>query len=113
MRASPPTRLAINLHRFQRKCRKIGAADFLGSRLMHNKRLAAFRENPDGDWTPADFEITASQYAMKFRKATGTHVVFTHPSTHYCVAIPLKAKPRPVHVKAFLQMINQMEEFDG
>ena len=80
---------------------------------MHNKRLAAFRENPDGAWTPADFEITASQYAMKFRKATGTHVVFTHPSTRYCVAIPLKAKPRAVHVKAFLQMIDQMEELDG
>ena len=72
---------------------------------MHNKRLAAFRTNPDGDWTAADFEITASQYAMKFRKATGTHVVFTHPSTLHCVAIPLKAKPRAVHVEAFLQMI--------
>jgi hypothetical protein len=80
---------------------------------MHNKRLAAFRENLDGAWTPADFEITASQYAMKFRKATGTHVVFTHPSTLYCVAIPLKTKPGAVHVKAFLQMIDQMEEVDG
>jgi hypothetical protein len=80
---------------------------------MHNKRLAAFRTNPDGDWTPADFEITASQYAMKFRKATGTHVVFTHPSTSHCVAIPLRTKPRAVHVKAFLQMIDSMEELES
>ena len=79
---------------------------------MHNKRLAAFRENPGGAWTPADFEITASQYAMKFRKATGTHVVFTHPSTRYCAAIPLKARVRAVHVRAFLEMIDQMEEVD-
>jgi len=39
---------------------------------VHNKRLEAFRNNPGGDWEPADFEITASQYAMKFRKVTGT-----------------------------------------
>ncbi|HYA79477.1 MAG TPA: hypothetical protein VED87_00935, partial [Methylocystis sp.] len=62
---------------------------------MHNKRLEAFRSNPTADWTAADFEITASQYAMKFRKVTGTHVVFTHPSVPNCVAIPLKAKVRP------------------
>jgi len=46
---------------------------------MHNKRLEAFRSNPGGDWAPADFEITASQYAVKFRKVTGTHVGI-HPS---------------------------------
>lgn len=80
---------------------------------MQNKRLAAFRENPGAAWTPADFEITASQYAMKFRKATGTHVVFTHPSTLHCAAIPLKASPRSVHVRAFLEMIDRMEEVDG
>jgi hypothetical protein len=79
---------------------------------MHNKRLEAFRKNPDGAWTPADFEITASQYAMKFRKVTGTHVVFTHPSVPNCVAIPLKAKVRPVHVMAFVDMIDRMDEFD-
>jgi hypothetical protein len=28
---------------------------------MHYKRLEAFRNNPGDDWTPADFEITASQ----------------------------------------------------
>lgn len=79
---------------------------------MHNKRLEAFRSEPTADWTAADFEITASQYAMKFRKVSGTHVVFTHPSVRNCVAIPLKAKVRPVHVRAFVEMIDRMDEAD-
>lgn len=53
---------------------------------MHNKRLEVFRNDPIRDWSLADFEITASQYAMKFRKRSGTHVVFTHPSAPNWVA---------------------------
>lgn len=79
---------------------------------MHNKRLEAFRQNPEGEWSPADFEITASQYAMKFRKTSGTHVVFTHPSVPHCVAIPMKARVRSAHVKAFVGMIDRMDELD-
>jgi hypothetical protein len=86
-------------------------SDF-GHSDMHNKRLDALRNNPGGDWTPADFEITASQYAVKFRKVTGTHVVFTHPSVQNCVAIPLKEVVRAVHVKAFVDMIDRMDELD-
>lgn len=84
----------------------------IGQPVMHNKRLEAFRNNPGGDWTPADFEITASQYAIKFRKVTKTHVVFTHPSVPNCVAIPMKNKVRSVHVKAFVEMVDRMDEFD-
>lgn len=84
----------------------------MGCSDMHNKRLEAFRSNPGGDWLPADFEITASQYAVKFRKVTGTHVVFTHPSVRNCVAIPLKKKVRAVHVRAFIDMIDRMDELD-
>jgi hypothetical protein len=79
---------------------------------MHNKRLEAFRADPAGDWSIADFEITATQYAMKFRKVTGSHVVFTHPSIPNCVAVPLKKKVRPVHVKAFIEMIDRMDDLD-
>jgi hypothetical protein len=56
------------------------------------KLLEAFRNKPDGEWTRADFEITASQYAMTLRKLTGTDVVFTRPSIPNYVAIPLKRK---------------------
>jgi hypothetical protein len=80
--------------------------------MKHNKRLEAFRSNPGGNWIPADFEITASQYAIKFRKVTHTHVAFTHPSVPNCVTIPMKKKIRPVHVRAFVAMIDRMEELD-
>ncbi|MGR7996433.1 MULTISPECIES: hypothetical protein [unclassified Xanthobacter] len=79
---------------------------------MYNKRLEALRSNPGGDWIPADLEITASQYAVKFRKVTGTHVVFTHPSVPNCVAVPMKKKIRPAHVRAFVEMIDRMDEMD-
>lgn len=79
---------------------------------MHNKRLEALRANPSGEWKPADLEIIASQYAIKFRKVTGTHVAFTHPSVPNCVAVPMKKKIQPVHVKAFVAMIDRMDELD-
>jgi hypothetical protein len=79
---------------------------------MHNKRLEALRAHPGGDWIPADIEITASQYALKFRKMTGTHEVFLHPSVPDCVAIPLKQKIRAVHVRAFVAMIDKMDALD-
>jgi hypothetical protein len=79
---------------------------------MYNKRLEALRSNPGGDWRPADLEITASQYAMKFRKVTGTHVVFTHPSVPNCVAVPMKQKIRAPHVRAFVEMVDLMDGVD-
>jgi hypothetical protein len=50
--------------------------------------------------------------AVKFRKVTGTHVAFTHPSVPNCVAIPMKKKVRAVHVKAFIDLIDRMDELD-
>jgi hypothetical protein len=39
-------------------------------------------------------------------------VVFLHPSVPNCVTIPVKKKIRPVHVRAFVAMIDRMEELD-
>lgn len=77
---------------------------------MHNKRLEALRASPGAERRPADLEITASQYAIKFRKVTGTHVVFTHPSVPDCVAVPMKAPIRAAHVRAFVAMVDRMDE---
>ncbi|CAL75547.1 hypothetical protein BRADO1669 [Bradyrhizobium sp. ORS 278] len=76
----------------------------------HNQRLKALRANPQGDWKPVHLEIIASHYAMKFRKITGTHEVFLHPSVPHCVTIPLKAPIRAPHVRAFVAMIDRMDE---
>ncbi|CCD90220.1 hypothetical protein BRAD285_5730 [Bradyrhizobium sp. ORS 285] len=76
----------------------------------HNKRVEALRADPHGDWKPVHLEIIASQYAMKFRKITGTHEVFLHPSVPHCVTIPLKAPIRPPHIRAFVAMIDGMDE---
>jgi hypothetical protein len=81
--------------------------------MAHNKRVEALRNNPSGDWITADLEITATQFAIKFRKTTRTHVVFLHPSVPNCVSIPMKKKIRPVHVKAFLSMIERMDNVRG
>lgn len=76
---------------------------------MHNKRLEALRASPGDERRPADLEIIASQYAIKFRKVTGTHVVFTHPAVPDCVAVPMKSKIRAAHVKAFVAMVDRMD----
>jgi hypothetical protein len=80
-----------------------------GQRATHNRRLEALRSDPNLDWTAADLEIIASQYALKFRKVTGTHEVFLHPSVADCVTVPLKQKIRAPHIKAFVAMIDRME----
>ncbi|XUM24595.1 hypothetical protein ACRAVF_16430 [Bradyrhizobium oligotrophicum S58] len=77
---------------------------------MPNRRLEALRANPGGDWRPVDLEIIASQHAMKFRKITGTHEVFLHPSVPHCVTVPLKAPIRAPHIRAFVAMIDRMDE---
>lgn len=77
---------------------------------MHNKRLEALRASPGDERRPADLEIIASQYAIKFRKVTGTHVVFTHPAVPNCVAVPMKNRIRAAHVKAFVAMVDRMDE---
>ncbi|MBP2149498.1 MULTISPECIES: type II toxin-antitoxin system HicB family antitoxin [Xanthobacter] len=77
---------------------------------MHNKRLEALRASPGAERRPADLEIIASQYAIKFRKVTGTHVVFIHPAVPDCVAVPMKAPIRAAHVKAFVAMVDRMDD---
>ncbi|WP_316173524.1 MULTISPECIES: hypothetical protein [unclassified Bradyrhizobium] len=81
-----------------------------GQRKMHNQRLEALRANPGGDWRPVDLEIIASQHAIKFRKTTGTHEVFLHPSVPDCVTVPLTRRLRAPHIRAFVAMIDHMDE---
>lgn len=77
-------------------------------RAMHTGRLDALRANPAGDWTLADLEIIASQFAIKFRKTTGTHEVFLHPAVPDCVTVPLRNKIRAPHINAFVAMIDRL-----
>lgn len=81
-----------------------------GQRKMHNHRLDALRADPGGDWRPVDLEIIASQHAIKFRKTTGTHEVFLHPSVPDCVTVPLTKQLRAPHIRAFVVMIDRMDE---
>jgi hypothetical protein len=83
-----------------------------GQGAVHNGRIEALRANPGGDWTPVDLEIIASQFAIKFRKVTGTHEVFLHPSVPNCVTVPLRKKIRAPHIRAFVAMIDRMDEAD-
>jgi len=80
---------------------------------MHNKRPEALGSYPGGDWVPGDFEMTAPRYAAKLRKTSGAHVVFTHFSVPDCAAIALKNKIRAAHLKAFVAMIDRMDELES
>jgi hypothetical protein len=83
-----------------------------GQRTKHNGRLEALRANPGGGWSATDLEIIASQFAIKFRKTTGTHEVFLHPSVPNCVTVPLRKKIQPPHIRALVAMIDRMDELD-
>jgi hypothetical protein len=71
------------------------------------KRLAEMRHNPR-DWRIQDLELIASFIGMKVRKSGGSHVVFSHPQTVKCLSVPSKRPIKPVYVRHFVAMIDEV-----
>jgi predicted RNA binding protein YcfA (HicA-like mRNA interferase family) len=71
------------------------------------KRLADMRQNPR-DWRIEDLELVAGFAGMKVRKSGGSHVVFSHPKTARCLSVPSKRPIKPVYVKHFVAMVDEV-----
>lgn len=71
------------------------------------KRLAGMRRNPR-DWRIEDLELVASFAGMKLRKPGGSHVIFSHPKTARCLSVPSKRPIKPVYIKHFVAMVDEV-----
>jgi predicted RNA binding protein YcfA (HicA-like mRNA interferase family) len=72
------------------------------------KRVAQMRANPKGDWRIEDLETVAASLGMKIRKSGGSHAVFSHPATATRLTVPARRPIKPVYIRHFLDMIDEI-----
>ena len=73
--------------------------------------LARMRENPR-DWRIEDLETLAPYFGLSVRKPGGSHVVFFHPVLPEMLSVPARRPIKPVYVRRFLAMIDELTEHE-
>lgn len=72
-----------------------------------DKMLGQMRHNPK-DWRIDSLEGIAKRIGMKVRKSGGSHVVFMHDSSDLIVTVPAKRPIKPIYIKQFLVLVNEI-----
>ncbi len=72
------------------------------------KLLRQMRNNPR-DWRMDDIERIANHYGLQCRKASGSHVTFTHSTLWEILTIPARKPIKPIYIKRLLKMIEELE----
>jgi predicted RNA binding protein YcfA (HicA-like mRNA interferase family) len=68
------------------------------------KRLAAMRGNPRGDWQLDDLKAVAARLGIIMRHDGGSHAVFRRPDGAM-LTVPARRPIKPVYIKHFLAFI--------
>lgn len=72
-----------------------------------DKILARMRNNPR-DWRIESLEAVAARFGITVRKPAGSHVVFQHDASVISVTVPAHRPIKPVYVKQFLALIDDV-----
>lgn len=75
----------------------------------HAKTLAKMRNNPR-DWRIDDLLSVAAHHGIEIRNDGGSHHVFSHPFISEAVCVPAHRPIKPVYVRRFVALIDQIEE---
>jgi predicted RNA binding protein YcfA (HicA-like mRNA interferase family) len=67
------------------------------------------RAHPKGNWKIADLEAVANSRGMTVRKSGGSHAVFSHPKTELRVAVPARRSIKPIYVRQFIELVNEIQ----
>ncbi len=73
------------------------------------KLLDKMRNNPR-DWRIEQLEMLAKHYGVNVRKSGGSHVVFDHPRWVMLLCVPAHRPIKPVYIKKFVALIDQLSE---
>lgn len=65
------------------------------------------RENPR-DWRIGDLEALALRFGLSVRKPGGSHVIFFHSELPEMLSVPARRPIKPVYVKRFVAMIDEL-----
>lgn len=71
------------------------------------KRLARMRNNPQG-WVLDDLITVANEFGMTLKNQVGSHATFSHPLMREILTVPAKRPIKPVYVKKFVAMIDEI-----
>jgi hypothetical protein len=69
------------------------------------------RRNPL-DWRIEDLETLARRYGIGVRKSGGSHAVFYHIASGRMLTVPARRPIKPVYVKAFLALLDEIGASD-
>jgi hypothetical protein len=70
------------------------------------KILGRMRNNPSG-WRIEDLKIVAARFKIEYRQPGTSHVTFRHPSGAK-LTVPARKPIKPVYVKKFLELIDEV-----
>ena len=70
------------------------------------KILGRMRNNPTG-WRIEDLKTIADKYHIEYRQPGTSHVTFRHPSGAK-LTVPARKPIKPVYVKRFLTLIDEV-----
>ena len=74
----------------------------------HAKTLAKMRNQPR-DWLIGYLLSVAAHYGIEVRNDGGSHHVFSHRSVPQAVCVPAHRPIKPVYVRQFVALIDQIE----
>ena len=77
-----------------------------------DKILKKMRQNLH-DWQINQFEIVAKNLGIKVRKPRGSHVIFEHEDWYESLSVPAHRPIKPIYVKKFLALIDQISNLGG
>jgi predicted RNA binding protein YcfA (HicA-like mRNA interferase family) len=72
-----------------------------------DKTMQRMRINPK-DWRISSLETVAKKWGIQIRKTGGSHVVFMHTDSKLVVTIPAKRPIKPIYIKQFLNLIDDI-----
>ena len=70
------------------------------------KILGRMRNNPKG-WRIEDLKSVADKFSIEYRQPGTSHVAFRHPSGAK-LTVPARNPIKPVYVKRFLKLIDEV-----
>jgi len=74
-----------------------------------DKLLENMRQNPR-DWRIENLITVAGKYGVEIRNHGGSHHIFSHPGIELAVSVPAHRPIKPVYVKQFIVLIDQVKE---
>lgn len=74
---------------------------------LRDKLLLRMRANPR-DWRIEHLESLARHFGLSVRKPGSSHVIFFHPAGTEMLSVPARRPIKPVYVRRFIAMIDEL-----